>query len=146
MIEKYNAQKAAKDLGFAGKDIVALLGKYFPEAGIKPTTQLDELHLSVLFEFYTSERAVVNFDEMFKEAGARREQVAAELKEKAQAEAKAKEAAQPKAAPKAAPTAESSAPAKTKPADAPKTQKSSQPSRPQASRPQANPRRFSQPA
>lgn len=93
MIEKYRVHEVAKDLKVPSKDIIELLGKYFPTPK-KHMTALEKNELSVIFEHYTQQVATDNLDEYFARAELR--------KSKAEA-APPKAAPAPAAPPKAAP-------------------------------------------
>ena len=72
MMEKYRVHEVAKDLGVPSKDIIDLLGKYF-DAPKKHMTALEKDELSVVFEHYTAQNSVENFDEYFAEGEKKRE-------------------------------------------------------------------------
>ena len=67
MMEKYRVHEVAKDLGVPSKEIIELLGKYFPDTK-KHMTALETKELSVVFEHYTKKNEVENFDKYFAEA------------------------------------------------------------------------------
>lgn len=64
MIIKYRVHEVAKDLGVPSKDIIDFLAKYYEEPR-KHMTALSEEELNLIFEHYTKEKAVENFDEYF---------------------------------------------------------------------------------
>ncbi len=74
MIEsfKYRVHEVAKDLAVDSKDIIALLGKYFPSLTVKHMTELREDHLSVVFEHYTRQNASASLDDYFARAALRK--------------------------------------------------------------------------
>jgi translation initiation factor IF-2 len=106
MMIKYRVHEVAKDLEVPSKEVIELLGKYYEEPH-KHMTALTEEELSLVFEHYTKERAVENFDAYF----ATREQAIQEAaaKKEAAKEAAAKEAAAREAAAREAAAKEASA-------------------------------------
>lgn len=64
MIMKYRVHEVAKDLGVPSKEIIDFLAKYYEEPR-KHMTALTEEELNLIFEHYTKERAVENFDAFF---------------------------------------------------------------------------------
>ena len=84
MINKYRVHEVAKDFDIPSKKVVELLAKYFEEPK-KHMTALEETELDVIFETFTQENQVENFDEYF--ASGQKE------KEKKEAEKAAAEAA-----------------------------------------------------
>jgi translation initiation factor IF-2 len=68
MLQKYRVHEIAKDLGIASKDVVELLGKYFPGDAKKHMTVLEEQELSVVLEYYTQKNKVENLDDYFAKA------------------------------------------------------------------------------
>ena len=76
MIEKYRVHEVAKDLNLPTKEVVDLLAENF-EGERKSMTALNEEELSVVFNHYTNETQVENFDEYFA-AGEAKKQAAKE--------------------------------------------------------------------
>ncbi len=64
MINKYRVHEVAKDFDLPSKKVVELLGKYFDDTK-KHMTALEEIELDVIFETFTKEREVENFDAYF---------------------------------------------------------------------------------
>ena len=64
MMQKYRVHEVAKDLGQPSKSIIELLGERFPEPK-KHMTALTEEELDYVFEHFTKEKAVENFDRYF---------------------------------------------------------------------------------
>jgi translation initiation factor IF-2 len=64
MMIKYRVHEVAKDLDVPSKDVIDLLGSHFSEPH-KHMTALTEDELDIVFEHYTKERAVDNFDAYF---------------------------------------------------------------------------------
>ena len=64
MTIKYKLNEVAKDLGVPSKDVKELLEDKFKEAK-KMTTALTEQELDVVFEHYTKENSIPNFNEYF---------------------------------------------------------------------------------
>ena len=92
MMEKYRVNDAAKDIGVPSKEVIELLGKYFPGDARKTMTALNEDELSFLFEHYTQKRAVANIDGYF----AKKEEPAAVSETKPEQPAQAKQQPQQK--------------------------------------------------
>ena len=76
MINKYRVHEVAKDFDIPSKKVVELLAKYFEEPK-KHMTALEETELDVIFETFTQENQVENFDEYFASAQQEREKKAA---------------------------------------------------------------------
>ena len=85
---KYRVHEVAKDFNVKSNGIIELLGKYFDDPKKHQTALTDE-ELDIVFETFTQEKSVANFDEYFK--------VTAEKKEEPK-KAKAEEAKAPAAA------------------------------------------------
>lgn len=64
MIEKYRVHEVAKDLNVPSKEIIEFLAEHFPEPK-KHMTALEEDELNLIFEHYTKETQVENFEEYF---------------------------------------------------------------------------------
>ncbi len=62
MVIKYKAGEVAKDLALQNKELIEVVGSKFGE-GKKHTTPLTEEELNFVFEHYTKETEVKNFDE-----------------------------------------------------------------------------------
>ena len=104
---KYRVSEVAKDFGISAKDIISFLEK-FDKTPKKPTTSLSEQELDLIFNHYTNDNSVKNFDEYFarqslqakKERPTRQPEKKAEPKAEKSAEApkvsKAPEQEQPK--------------------------------------------------
>ena len=97
MINKYRVHEVAKDFDLPSKKVVELLGKYFDDVK-KHMTALEEIELDVIFETFTTEREVENFDAYFATAEEKKEEKPAPAK-KADAPKEKKE--EPKKADKA---------------------------------------------
>ncbi len=117
MTIKYRVHEVSKDLNVPTKDIIDLLGKYF-EGTKKHMTALTEQELSVVFEYFTQQNQVENFNAYYasrdpEKVKRRKEGKTAEKKPDAAEEKKeqVKPAAEKEKQPKA-PVA-----AKTKPAE-----------------------------
>jgi translation initiation factor IF-2 len=65
MMDKYRVHEVSKDLGLPSKDIIGLLGKYFPSSPKKHMTALAEEELNLLFDYHTQKTAAENFDAYF---------------------------------------------------------------------------------
>ncbi len=63
-INKYRVHEVAKDFGVKSNGIIELLGKYFEEPK-KHQTALTDAELDIIFETFTQEKQVANFDEYF---------------------------------------------------------------------------------
>lgn len=61
---KYRVHEVAKDLGVPSKDVIDFLGKYYDEPR-KHMTALTNDELNLIFEHYTKEKSVKNFDNYF---------------------------------------------------------------------------------
>ncbi len=64
MINKYRVHEVAKDFDLPSKNVVELLAKYFDDPK-KHMTALEEIELDVIFETFTKEHQVENFDAYF---------------------------------------------------------------------------------
>ncbi|HEX2938592.1 MAG TPA: translation initiation factor IF-2 [Ruminiclostridium sp.] len=64
MVIKYRVHEVAKDLGVPSKDIIDFLAGYYKEPH-KHMTALTEEELNLIFEHYSKEKAVENFDAYF---------------------------------------------------------------------------------
>lgn len=106
MMEKYRVHEVAKDLGVPSRDIIDLLAKYY-DPPKKHMTALEPQELSVIFQHYTKENSVENFDDYF--ARASQPQPKVTVAPAAKPEAKPAPAA-PTATPAPAPKAEQSKP------------------------------------
>ena len=92
---KYRVHEVAKDFNVKSNGIIELLGKYFDDPKKHQTALTDE-ELDIVFETFTQEKSVANFDEYFKVTAEKKEEPKKEKKaEKAEkapeAEAKAQE-------------------------------------------------------
>ena len=155
MMEKYRVHEVAKDLGVPSKEIIELLGKYFPDTK-KHMTALETKELSVVFEHYTKKNEVENFDKYFAEAkqkeaapapkaepAAKQEKPAAEpVKTEAKPQASAAQAAKP-AQNQQKPQQNQQRPAQSQNQQRPAAQRVEQPK--QAPRPAQQPRPAGQP-
>ncbi len=88
MINKYRVHEVAKDFGMQSKKVVDLLAKYFDDTK-KHMTALEENELDIIFETFTKENEVENFDAYFATANEKKE-------EKPQPEKKETKKAEPK--------------------------------------------------
>lgn len=64
VVIKYRVHEVAKDLGVPSKDIIDFLGKYYKEPR-KHMTALSDDELNLIFEHYTKDKSVKNFDSYF---------------------------------------------------------------------------------
>ena len=64
MINKYRVHEVAKDFDIKSTVVVDLLLKYFPDTK-KHMTVLEEEELDIIFDTFTTEHAVENFDAYF---------------------------------------------------------------------------------
>ena len=64
MIMKYRVHEVAKDLDVANKEVLDILGKYVKEPK-KHMTALEENELDIVFDKFTQDHAVQNFDAYF---------------------------------------------------------------------------------
>ena len=64
MMIKYRVHEVAKDFGMQSKEVIDLLAKYFDEPK-KHMTALEENELDIVFETFTQQSEVENFDEYF---------------------------------------------------------------------------------
>lgn len=65
MMNKYRVHEVAKDLEVPGKELLSFLIEQFPAEQIKHMTALTEAQLDLVFEKYTQEKNVENFDAYF---------------------------------------------------------------------------------
>ena len=79
MSKKYRVNEVAKDLGLQNKDVLEVLEKYTEEPK-KNMTALEEKDLDVIFENFTQNNQVANFNEYFKSASLPKEEKKAEPK------------------------------------------------------------------
>lgn len=136
MLIKYRVHEVAKDLNVPSKDVVELLKKHFGDTK-KHMTALTEDELDVVFDYYTQQAAVENFDSYFAvrdQAIEKREAEKEQQKKLEQEQAqKAKEAAikalggnQPKPAKPAQPAAQNRQKQNAAPARGPQQQRPQQ--------------------
>ena len=114
---KYRVHEVAKDFNVKSNGIIELLGKYFDDPKKHQTALTDE-ELDIIFETFTQEKSVANFDEYFKVTAEKKEEPKKEKKaeEKApEAEVKAEEKKETK------PEAKKTAPKEKQPAKNNKT-------------------------
>ncbi|MEF9983331.1 MAG: translation initiation factor IF-2 N-terminal domain-containing protein, partial [Oscillospiraceae bacterium] len=64
MMDKYRVHEVAKDLNVPSKEIINFLGEHFEEPK-KHMTALEENELNLVFEHYTKQTQVENFEEYF---------------------------------------------------------------------------------
>lgn len=64
MLIKYRVHEVAKDLNVPSKEVISLLKKHFGDTK-KHMTALTEEELDVVFDFYTQQNAIENFDSYF---------------------------------------------------------------------------------
>ena len=64
MMIKYRVHEVAKDLDVANKEVLDILGKYVKEPK-KHMTALEENELDIVFDKFTQDHAVQNFDAYF---------------------------------------------------------------------------------
>ncbi len=92
-VNKYRVHEVAKDFNVKSNGVIELLGKYFEDPKKHQTALTDE-ELDIVFETFTQEKSVANFDEYFKVTAEKKEESKKEKKteEKApEAEVKAEE-------------------------------------------------------
>ncbi len=99
MINKYRVHEVAKDFDLPSKKVVELLAKYF-DGPKKHMTALEEIELDVIFETFTKEREVENFDAYFATVAEKKEEKPAAKKEEKKEEPKKAEKPAAKAEPK----------------------------------------------
>ena len=87
MSKKYRVSEVAKDLGLQNKDVLDVLDKY-TEGGKKNTTALEEKDLDYVFENFTQNNQVANFNDYFKSASLPREEKKPEVKAEKKPEGK----------------------------------------------------------
>ena len=122
MINKYRVHEVAKDFNIKSNVVLELLAKYFPDQK-KHMTALEEPELDVIFETFTQQRQVENFDAYFALQNEKKPDAPAEKTEAPAEETPAQDAAKP-----AAQTAEKPQPQKDgKPAPAQQPKKPVQP-------------------
>ncbi len=90
MINKYRVHEVAKDFDVPSKGVLEILTKYF-DGQKKSMTALEETELDVIFEVFTKENSVENFDAYFATANEPKKE-AEEPKKEEKAEKKADEA------------------------------------------------------
>ncbi|MCL2578916.1 MAG: translation initiation factor IF-2 [Oscillospiraceae bacterium] len=149
MIEKYRVHEVAKDLHVPSKDVIELLGKYFPSQK-KHMTALEKDELSAIFEHYTLKYAPDSLDEYFARVSQRKPKVkeAAPAPAAPVAPVKAAEAANPPVAGrenKAGAASPAPAPKEAAPAVA-KDQKAAPPAAQQQQQPRKKPQQQRQQA
>ena len=95
MINKYRVHEVAKDFDVSSKGVLEILNKYF-DGQKKSMTALEETELDVIFEVYTKENSVENFDAYFAMANEPKKEAKAEepAKQEKPAEKKAAEPAE----------------------------------------------------
>jgi len=76
MLDKYRVHEVAKDLEVPSKDVLELLETYKADPNRKHMTALSEEELNFVFETYTQQHQVENFDEFFARATQQRAQAA----------------------------------------------------------------------
>ncbi len=115
MMIKYRVREVAKDLDIPNKDVIDILGKYFPEPK-KYMTALTEEELDVVFEAFTQDRNMKNLDAYFAARDGETEQAPQQAQPEKEAPKKEK-ASQPR----------QEKPQAQKPAAAPESQPEKQP-------------------
>jgi len=137
MIEKYRVHEVAKDLKVPSKDLIELLGKYFPSPK-KHMTALEKNELSVVFEHYTLKTAPASMEEYFARVSLRKPKAKKAPPAPTEPAAAAPKKQQPTESAAADAKAAQPAPAKAAPPAQQKPKKPAQKQRPQAqARPQA---------
>ena len=76
MMDKYRVHEVAKDLGVPNKDILALLGQYYPDEQRKHMTALSDAELNLVFEHYTQKNNLKNLNDYFELAQQQKAQAA----------------------------------------------------------------------
>ena len=76
---KYRVHEVAKDFNVKSNGIIELLGKYFDDPKKHQTALTDE-ELDIVFETFTQEKSVANFDEYFKATAEKKEEPKKEKK------------------------------------------------------------------
>ena len=84
MINKYRVHEVAKDFDMQSKKVIELLAKYFDDQK-KHMTALEENELDVIFETFTQENQVENFDAYFATAKQKEESRRRKLPQRATA-------------------------------------------------------------
>lgn len=115
MMIKYRVREVAKDLDIPNKDVIDILGKYFPEPK-KYMTALTEEELDVVFEAFTQDRNMKNLDAYFAARDGETEQAPQQAQPEKEAPKKEK-----------APQPRQEKPQAQKPAAAPESQPEKQP-------------------
>ena len=132
MMMKYRVREVAKDLDIPNKEVLDTLQKYFPEPK-KYMTALTEEELDVVFESFTQQRKLENFDSYFAQREKAQQQPVVTVEEEPApmpAPAAPQEGKKPQAAPQAQGGKQQGKP-QPKPAPAPQAQQ------PKAAQPQA---------
>jgi len=130
MMDKYRVHEAAKDLNVPSKDLLELLGRYFPSEQRKHMTALTDEELNLVFDHYTLARQIEDVGAYFAAAVPKAKPVEKKPEETPPAPAKPEKKEVPAAGKKPAPDAQQKGgrPAPQKPA-AP-AQQAQQPSKP----------------
>jgi len=92
MMIKYRVHEVAKDINIPSKDIIDLLARYYDEPR-KHMTALTEEELNLVFEHYSKDMAVENFDAYFAIGEEKRKEAQAALKAAEEVKAVAQQAA-----------------------------------------------------
>ena len=132
MMMKYRVREVAKDLDIPNKEVLDTLQKYFPEPK-KYMTALTEEELDVVFESFTQQRKLENFDSYFAQREKAQQQPVVTVEEEPApmpAPAAPQEGKKPQAAPQAQGGKQQGKP-QPKPVPAPQAQQ------PKAAQPQA---------
>ena len=84
MMIKYRVSEVAKDFGVSSKEVIELLAKYV-DTPKKSATALEENELDLVFEHFTQQKSVENFDAYFATAAEKKAPAPAAEPEKAPA-------------------------------------------------------------
>ena len=143
MMMKYRVREVAKDLDIPNKEVLDTLQKYFPEPK-KYMTALTEEELDVVFESFTQQRKLENFDSYFAQREKAQQQPVVTVEEEPApmpAPAAPQEEKKPQAAPQAQGGKQQGKP-QAKPAPAPQAQQPKAPQPQAAKEPQQPVRRI----
>lgn len=124
MMDKYRVHEVAKDLGVPNKDILTLLGQYYPDEQRKHMTALSDAELNLVFEHYTQKNNLKSLNDYFALAQQQKTQATTPVTPAAPVVPAATSAAPAAPVASAAPAASPSTPQQQKPATASAPQQS----------------------
>lgn len=124
MMDKYRVHEVAKDLGVPNKDILTLLGQYYPDEQRKHMTALSDAELNLVFEHYTQKNNLKSLNDYFALAQQQKTQATTPVTPAAPVVHAATSAAPAAPVASAAPAASPSTPQQQKPATASAPQQS----------------------